>query len=775
MFRLTSMRFYKQKLSALLLIITGQQCRYGASNRLLIALLCATACAKAPSAHAEKVRTAKEGDRPRVGLVLAGGGALGFAHVGVLRVLERNRIPVDVVTGTSMGAIVGGAYAAGVDLQTMEGILADTDWDALFSEGIPRSFLPFRSKPGRNRELFGDAKIAIKEGSIVTPTGIVTGQNVLPLLQRLYGNVPSPVDFNALPLPFRAVTADIETGQPVIPGGGDLSTIVRASMSVPGVFTPVEMDGKLLVDGGIVNNLPIDIAKQLGATRLIVVELNADFSRRDKLTSPLAISGQIVSLLLSQNSAIQKQSLSTNDVLIEPPLTGYSAADFGKGKEIMALGEATAEKLVSSLSSFVVSESEYAAYKQRRMRQIPAEGPVITAIKVDNSSPIADEAILAELKIKPGDRFSLDDIESAVQRVYHMGAFEEVKYGFIDTSAGREVTVTTERKPWSDKFFRLGASLQDDFDGNESYRLGIEYRNTTLSTPGSYASVQAEIGLTPSLIGEFYQPFAKGSPYFVAPTVGLTRTNILLRSNDEVIAQYFRDVIQGGVAVGRQLGSVGEMRVTGRRGSGDLNRNLGDPTLQELSYEIGEVSSTIDIDTLDNPDLPSKGTLLRVSELSSLPDLGASDEFHQVVSSAVLPFTFNDTTTISLRGEVGNTWLNRPVERSFTFGGFLDVSGFAQNSLIASDYATGRLMIYDRFSTFRAPLLGLDIFGGMSLEHSSLRSDLPAVNDLTSLTSGSVFVGADTPILPVYLGFGMAEGGVNSIYLAIGRFNVRER
>lgn len=215
--------------------------------------------------------------RPKIGLVLAGGGALGFAHIGVLKVLEENHIPVDFVAGTSMGAIVGAAIATGKSSADMDSLLTSTDWDQLFIDSSPRQDLPYNLKAGRNREIYGDAKLGIKDGTFVTPAGVVQGQKILPLLQRLYDNAPvSPVDFDKLPVPLRVVAADIESGEAVVISNGDLATAVRASMSVPGFFAPVSMGGHELVDGGIANNLPVDVTIGMGADVLIVVELYAD-------------------------------------------------------------------------------------------------------------------------------------------------------------------------------------------------------------------------------------------------------------------------------------------------------------------------------------------------------------------------------------------------------------------------------------------------------------------------------------------------------------------
>jgi NTE family protein len=284
------------------------------SNIFVSALACAVigvaslARAEDTTTKPEAPSTIRRGER--IGLVLAGGGALGMAHVGVLKVLEENRVPVAFVAGTSMGSIVGAAYATGQTVPEMERVLKESDWDEIFSDSVERQELPYRTKSGRNREIYGDTKLSVEDGKLLTPFGVVQGQRLLPVLQNLYSNAPpAPADFNRFPIPLRVVAANIETGEAVVISRGDLPTAVRASMSVPGVFAPVEMDGRVLVDGGVVNNLPMDVVRDMGADRLIVVELNAELKKKEDLQNPLSTAGQIISLLLAQTSALQKKTL----------------------------------------------------------------------------------------------------------------------------------------------------------------------------------------------------------------------------------------------------------------------------------------------------------------------------------------------------------------------------------------------------------------------------------------------------------------------------------
>lgn len=744
---------------------------------LLLALLAFLSAALLPfkisSAEDFEVSPQSKNRRPKIGLVLEGGGALGFAHVGVLKVLEANRVPIDMVAGTSIGSIVGAAYASGLSLVEMEKALSETDWGDLFGERVQRSDLAYRLKAGRNRELYGDTKIGTKNGSLVAPSGLIAGQNILPLLQNLFGNLPSPTKFDDLPLPFRAVTADLETGEAYVPDSGNLAQVVRASMSVPGVFTPVEMDGRILVDGGIVDNLPVDVVRKMGADVLIVVALDDELAKRDKLGSLLSVSGQMISLLLAQNSDRSRKTLTPADLLVPVDLRGYTAGDFDKSKEIFAKGEEAGQQQISALQRYSVSNEDYEIYRQKRSRQnVP---PIkIDFVRIKNTSNISDERILKQIRLKPGDTFNAAEIEKDIQGVFGSGYYTSVRYNLVEDNGQKGIEIDADGKQWLDQYTRLGFSLEDNFDGNSTFRLGAAYRQYNITTDGSYGEMQFEIGRIPRLGLEYYQPFGKGSPYFFNPVFNYGLNNLEVLDGDTAIASYNRIELLGSAFVGRELGTFGEAAVGYSRGSGRLDRDIGDPTLPSFDYEIGEAIAKIDIDKLDAPDFPTSGYQGRLRWGSSLRDLGASDSFDDLAGSATLPLTWGRTTVL-LRGEFAQTFNYRPVERSYGLGGFFDISGFQQYSVAASDFYQGKILLFHRFDEVSNPLFKLGFYVGNTFELTTALMDGSSLPDRRGIVSGSVFVGMDTPLLPTYLGFGLNNESEHSFYFAVGRIGQARR
>jgi len=712
--------------------------------------------------------TQKQLDRPKTGLVLAGGGALGMAHVGVLKVLEANRIPVDIITGTSMGSIVGAAYASGATVQEMEQILSETNWDDLFKETLEREDVEYRDKYGRRGQFLGDAKIGIKNAGLARFSGVVAGQNVLPLLQRLYFRTPGDVDFDKLPIPFRALAADIETGKAVPLKSGQLALAARASMAVPGFFTPVELDGKALVDGGIANNLPVDIALKMGAERLIVVDLLADLKKKDDLGGLLGISGQIISILLQQNSDLQRLNMRKGDLLLVPDLKGYGATDFQKAKEIFARGEAVALENVKQLKRFSVSEDEYRRYQQRR-EGLPDQAVVITKLRIDSDIEARVPDIEERFAFQVGQTLDTGKVEEAIRAEYREGDLSALEYKVEKDSQGENVLAVTAKKPlWYDKYLQVGFSLQEDFQGNSAYQLALGARFNELNTAGAFLDTRLDIGWRPMLELDFYQPLAQNSDYFVNPLLSLDRYQVPLRVNDENIAEYQRNRIIGAFGAGRKIGKSGEVMAGVSRGNGDFERTIGSPELPEGSYQIGNYFGQISYDSSDAPDFPRKGTLFNYDIARHTEALGSSDDFTQMSGSFAKPMTFG-LNTVMLSTDYGVTLDRIPATRVFVVGGMFDLAGYQPGGVAASDFVIGRVAYYRELASLGGAFAKLNVFGGGTFELASVRSDVAAIQDNTGIVAGMLFLGADTPIVPLYLAAGMNNDDEASLYLNIGR------
>src|SRR5690348_3010232 len=340
--------------------------------------------------------------RLRIGLVLSGGGARGIAHVGVLRVLEQLHVPIDAIAGTSMGAVVGGLYASGLSPDQIERTIRSMNWQEAFRDRPPREDLTLRRKQ-EDENFLVKFPIGIKGGRPVLPMGLIQGQGLTEMLRRLTLPVSRITSFDDLPTPFRAVATDLENGQEVVMGSGDLTSAMRASLSAPGVFAPVERGGQLLVDGGVSDNVPVDVARAMGVDVVIVVDVGFPLLPRNKLTSVTAISNQMLAILMRRKSEQELGRLGPHDILIRPALGDTSSFDFGNVNRLLGVGAAAAWQMRDRLAALADNPEQYSAYQERRvsLRQPP---PVIDFVKVETESEASSQTIEKLFKDMVGKR-----------------------------------------------------------------------------------------------------------------------------------------------------------------------------------------------------------------------------------------------------------------------------------------------------------------------------------------------------------------------------------
>ncbi|MFB3104447.1 MAG: patatin-like phospholipase family protein [Pseudomonadales bacterium] len=354
--------------------------------------------------------------RPKIGLVLGGGGARGAAHIGVIKRLEELNIPIDYVAGTSMGSLVGALYATGMNADELDRTIRSLEWADLFNDNVRRTDRPFRRKRDDDLSLFGP-KFGVGRDSTLLPRGAISGQKISFLFESLVHDRVQVDDFDDLPVPFRAVAADIATGRVVVLDSGNLALAMRASMSVPGVFDPVELNGHLLVDGGIVNNVPVDVVRTMGADRLIVVDVGSPLTPRDELNNLLSVLGQMTGMLIRNNVEAQLATLKQGDLLIRPDLVNVTSTDFAKSSQAIDIGYRAADELSESLASFSVSAAEHQAHRLR-IESCTASSNVIQFVRLNNQSRFSDSLILERLRIEEGRPLNADTLEEDIQQIY---------------------------------------------------------------------------------------------------------------------------------------------------------------------------------------------------------------------------------------------------------------------------------------------------------------------------------------------------------------------
>jgi len=714
------------------------------------------------AAQAATQDQAGQTSRPKIGLVLAGGGAKGAAHVGVLKVLEEMNIPIDYVAGTSMGSIIGGLYASGMRPEDIEREIQNIDWEDVFIDEPNREDRSFRRKQDDALYVF-KAKPGFSDGRVKLPLAYVHGQKFDLQLNRLTQGVSEIKDFDQLPIPYRAVATDLETGREVVLKSGNLARSLRASMAVPGAFDPVDIDGRLLVDGGISNNVPVSVARAMGADIVIVSDLGSDMLTREQITSALNVAGQLVNFLFALNSQEQLRSLGPRDVLITSKLGDIGAGSFDRISEAMPIGEKAAREATESLRRYSLSREDYQRHLAAR-GQYKSNGEAVAFIRIENQSSISDEVISSKITAKPGEPLDTAQMEKDIQQIYGLEIFESVRYELVKEDGKTGVVIRAREKPWGPGYLQAGMITSSNFEGDDAFRLGMTYTLTQINALNGEWRVGAQIGDEPGLFTEIFQPLDPAARYFVSGRIGYLTKNInLFDDSGNNIAEARASGFALELGAGRQFGTWGELRLGYRYGTGNIEISTGTPT-PDQDFDTGEFFVRLTDDKLDSVYFPTSGHLGKVEYLISREGLGADTDFDQLSLGYYHAYSWGRNTLFG--GFNVNTTLDddAPIQSLYRMGGFLRLSGFDQDRLTGQQAALARLIYLRQIQDIQF----FKAYAGASLELGNVWQERSDMSFGDTIFAGSAFVGADTPIGPIYLGYGHNDTGEGSLYLFLG-------
>ena len=723
------------------------------------------------AANAEAPQAAVR-SRPRIGLVLSGGGARGIAHIGVLKVLEELRVPVDCITGTSMGGIVGGVYASGMGPEEMAQKVQAIDWTAAFQDRPDRRVMNQRRKDEESGYL-ARPEFGFRDGSIQVPAGVVYGQNLEQLFADLGSRADGITDFSRLPIPFKTVGTDIETGRMVVMDRGPLFRALRATMSVPGAMAPADYEGKAIVDGGLVQNLPVDLVRKMCADVVIAVNLGTPLLKRSEITSVLGVTEQMINILTEQNVNASLASLKPTDILISPELGDISAGSFDRSAESIALGEAAARKVESSLRPLSLPPDQYAAL--RKARDVPTTRThAVDRIEIAPLKHVNPEVVTSELTVRPGE-LSRDEIQQDIRTIYERGDFERVSTSLLRAEDGTTVgLIEPLEKSWGPNYLRFGLSLTSSFRNDTDFTAVASYTRTWVNSLGAEWKNQGQIGQIGGILSEFYQPLSVSGGPFVAPRVVYERSTTSVYFGDDKIAQYLKSTSRVGLDLGYEKRKLGEARVGLIAGRLSAETDIGLPLFDNQNVRQGAWTARLTYDQLDSVTFPQSGNAGRLDVFLSRSALGADDEYNRAVFNWTSAGTW-DNNTFSASVRLGGGWGEDnaiPAYDSFTLGGFQQLSGYDVNRFRGQGSALGRLDYYRVI----APPLGLrlggildNMYAGGSLEAGKVFKSFDPLTPSDWYYSASLFVGADTVIGPIYLAYGQGESGNRAFWVYIGR------
>lgn len=705
----------------------------------------------------------RDGDtsRPRIGLALGGGGARGVAHISVLRKLEELQVPVDCIAGTSMGSLVGGLYAAGVPLDELEQLVLEADWKQLFDDSIPRRERSYRRKQD-DREGLATLGLGLGRRGLRAAPGVLQGERILSLFQRKTLHVAAVRDFDRLPIPFRAVATDLNTGQAVELGSGSLAQAMRASMSLPGIFQPVRIDGRVLIDGGIAEQVPVDTVRRMGADVVIAVDVGTPLMALDADASLLQVVSQLTGMLTVGNTRSAVATLGGRDVLIVPELgEDVATGDFARAAEALRIGREAADAASPALAAL-----------PRWRAAPPAAAPVpepavVDYVRLENESRYDDRVLAGILDLRPGQPLDAGHLEQATLRAYNEGTFASVTYEVERDAEGLTgVVVRAREKPQGPNYLQAGFRTATDFSGANETSLRMALLRAPATAYGAEARVLAGIGSEPELQGEYYHPFDPQARWYLYGRLGARRSTVpVFDGRGHRLAVYEAQLASGLLSLGRTFGRYGAAEVGLERSSGEAEVETGDPALPDADVDAGSWYAQVAVDRLDSLYFPREGHWSRLTYRRSAGWLGGDARFEEAGFDvlAAMPFGRHAVQAslawhTTLSGEL-------PLNLRHRLGGRGRLAGFHYNELAGQHYA----VLMAGYSYQLASLFRRSAVAGATLEYGNAWENRGDMRLGDGIWNGSLYLGFDSWIGPMLFGYGRRAGGGAVLFLEIGK------
>ena len=725
-----------------------------------------------PPAFAQATDVAIEKIRPKIGLVLSGGGARGAAHVGVIKILEELHIPIDYIAGTSMGALVGAAYASGTSSRELEERLSAADWNDLLTDTSPRADRSFLRKEEDLARLL-KLEIGVKNGGLRLPPGAISGQKLDSLFSLLTRNSSGEVQFDKLPIPFRAIATDAETGRMVVFDRGRLSDAMRASMSVPGAIAPFQIGDKIFLDGGLTRNLPVDIVRQMGADIVIAVNIGSPLLKRNELQSIFGVSVQMINILTEQNVRVSLESLKKTDNLISPPLDTIGSTDFELVADAITLGAASTRELAPKLDSLALPTAVYEGYRVNQLGRIQmpiAASATIEEIRVAGLDRASADEVKRTLGIKPGDPIDFKRMNEGVSRVFGTGYFERVNYSLLNEGGHEVLTVNAREKQWGPNYLRFALSMAADTVGEGRFNLLMRYQQTQFNKAGAEWRNDLQIGRDRRLASSFFQPFGLGSIVNVSAGGELARRPIDIYLDGRRITQYDVSTSTASLDLGLDIGRNAIARFGALRGNDRADVNIGSFALPNVTLKQGGLKLRTLYDNLDDPNFPREGRTVGFDYYASMKRLGAARDYRKA------EFNYSDhysigNHTLAISGRYGRTFgasTPIPIFDQYSLGGFLQLSGYRPGELIGQTVSLGRVSYYQRLGA-SSSFLGRNVYGGISGEMGRVADNFQTQSSNERKYSLGMFVGIDTLLGPLYLGYGRSRQRNGVFYFFLGQ------
>ena len=743
---------------------------------VLVAIVCASCAAPLQRAtttppvseRAQESTPIANALQPRVGVAFGGGSARGIAHVGVIRWLEEHRIPIDVAAGTSMGGLVGGAFATGMDADELQAFVVSINWDELFGESSFRYKNIRRKADARafpSRLEFG------LRGGIVPPTALNNGEEVELLLARMTAPYFEIEDFDQLPTPFRAVAVDLLSAQPVVMRSGSLSDALRATMSIPLIFPPVDLDGRILVDGGAMNNVPADIVRDMGAQRVVAVNVG-DLSDREDINSTLF--GVASATTDAMMRASTRRTLMAADVVINVPLKGYGSLDWRRAAQLIDEGYRAAEAMRDQLLPLAVSEADFEVWRTARQAKRQKMLPVPTFVHLDgfarNDTSRLD-VLLARHRDAPLD---VDAVERDIAIIIGLDRYESVTWRLTrDSARGVGLYVRGRIKSYAPPFLMIGGLLENTTSNDFRIAATARYLAFDQVGSGSELRIDGTIGSDPSVAIELYRPIGP-TPLFLAPYAGVITKTFDVIDQDSVIARYGETIPRVGLNLGVNVGAQSDVRLGPYVSHRSASIETGDPGFPEVRGTETGTELVWRVDTQDSPVIPAAGVYsqVRARHVFKGPDIIGDVPVRFDMSPTQLSASANRFWSVGLRnrvfayGALGTSFNSTPLPPDqFSLGVPFKLGAYDTDEVRGPHYYAvtgGYLRRIGRLPDF----VGGPVFIGAWLENGDA---FESWGKATWRSNGGAGLVMDTLVGPVLLAGSWSFDGRWRTYLAAGR------
>lgn len=734
--------------------------------RIALAILlagCAGGIADFDGPDAPRFEPYAAGQRPLVALVLGAGGPRGFAHIGVLKVLEALHVPVDCIAGTSMGALVGGGYASGMPAAEIESFVRGVDWKAVVG-GVGRR----QREPVEQRRNADEAnslgELSVTDDGIVLPAGLIDTDGIEDLLRRYVAQARLEPDFDRLPIPFRAVATDMLKGRMVVLDHGDLATAMRASMAIPGAFAPVVSNPYILSDGFLVRNIPVDVARQTCADVVIAVRLVSPPAKPDELRSVPQLISRTMDVMVESNERAQLNTLTDRDVRIDVPMGDIGSSDFERTKDTIALGEAAARAVADRLSVYSVPAQDYAAWRARVTTGLRTDVRV-ASVRFEGLKHVNGEYLQTLTEVRAGDVIDTARISQDALRMSALEDLDSVEYRFVGDPNHPDLVWVPAERTGGRNFVRPSFGIYGNSGGDVEVALGLQFVSRWLNDFGGQWRSNVQMGYELGLATSFYQPLNVAQSLFVEPKILWQRAAQYLYSNGDRIADFDTIDLGGQLDVGAALGRNAQMRVGYWNQLRRLEVTTGIP-LSESGVRDAGVSATILYDSRNEPTFATRGTAAEIDYLRSDDSMGANRNWQYLEGGYRAAIRVGPNlmwATVAGGTDLGGTL---PGDRAFRLGG-TSFPGYNLDELRMGSYWTASGSFLWRLVDLM-PIRDRAVYGGFQLQAGRVYQRVDSVVPDGMVYGGSLYLGGQTPIGALTLGGGWATSSWN-VWVSIGR------